>query len=275
MAAAKDSDVALVFVGLSSKIETEGKDRPSMDLPVGQDELIRAVAAVNKKTIVILNAGASITLTKWIDSVPGVIDAWYGGEEGGNAVADLVFGKVNPSGKLPFTFLRRLEDSPSYGNYPGEDLKVHYAEGIYVGYRYFDKHTATAPLFPFGYGLSYTTFAYSNLTFPKVISGEEGTASASVTVKNTGSRSGAEVVQMYIADPSAPIDRPLRELKGFERVQLEPGESKMVTLPVDRRALSFYSTETHGWIAHPGRFEVYVGSSSRDLPLHTAFDLEK
>ncbi len=274
VAAAKESDVALVFAGYAWKLETEGKDRPSMDLPEGQDELIRAVAAVNKKTIVVFNAGGSVGLTKWIDQVPGVIDGWYAGEEGGNAIADLLFGEVDPSGKLPFTFLRRIEDSPSYGNYPGENLKVKYAEGIYVGYRYFDKHTEATPLFPFGFGLSYTSFAYSELHIPKKMSGD-ATAAVSVVVRNTGTRRGAEVVQMYIADPSAKVDRPMRELKGFERVELAPGESKTVTFRIDRRALSFYSEETHGWMAQPGRFEVYVGSSSRDFPLHGAFNLEK
>jgi beta-glucosidase len=274
VAAAKECDVALVFVGLAWKLETEGKDRPNMDLPEGQDELIRAVAAVNKKTIVIVNAGASIGLIQWIDQVPGVVDAWYGGEEGGNAVADLLFGDVNPSGKLPFTFLRKIEDSPSYGNYPGENLKVKYAEGIYVGYRYFDKHTDVAPLFPFGFGLSYTTFAYSKLRVPKKMSGE-AMATVSVLVRNTGSRKGAEVAQLYIADPSATVDRPLRELKGFERVELAPGESKTVSFKIDRRALSFYSTEAHAWMAQPGHFEIYVGSSSRDLPLHGGSELEK
>jgi beta-glucosidase len=273
VAAAKESDVALVFVGYSWKLETEGKDRPSMDLPEGQDELIRAVAQVNKKTIVVLNAGASVGLIKWIDQVPGVIDAWYGGEEGGNAIADLLFGDVNPSGKLPFTFLRKIEDSPSYANYPGENLKVKYAEGIYVGYRYFDKHTEIVPLFPFGFGLSYTSFAYSNLQVPKTIS-YDATAAVSVVVRNTGTRKGAEVVQMYIADPSATVDRPLRELKGFERVELAPGEGKTVTFQIDSRALSFYSTETHGWMAQPGRFEVSVGSSSRDFRLHGTFNFE-
>jgi beta-glucosidase len=274
VAAAKESDVALVFVGYAWKLETEGKDRPSMDLPEGQDELIRAVAAVNKKTIVVFNAGGSVGLMKWIDQVPGVIDGWYGGEEGGNAVADLLFGDVNPSGKLPFTFLRRIEDSPSYGNYPGENLKVKYAEGIYVGYRYFDKHYEATPLFPFGFGLSYTKFAYSKLHIPKTMTGD-ATATVSVVVRNTGTRKGAEVAQMYIADPSATVDRPVRELKGFERVELAPGESKTVTFQIDRRALSFYSQETHGWMAQPGRFEVYVGSSSRNLPLHGVFNLEK
>jgi beta-glucosidase len=274
VAAAKSSDVALVFVGYSWKLETEGKDRPNMDLPAGQDELVQAVAAANKKTIVIFNAGDSVTLTKWIDQVPGALDTWYGGEEGGNAIADILFGDVNPSGKLPFSFLRKLEDSPSYGNYPGVDLHVKYAEGIYVGYRYFDKHPDTTPLFPFGFGLSYTTFALSKLEAPKTMSGD-APATVSVTVRNTGNRKGADVVQMYLSDPSATVDRPLRELKGFERVELAPGESKTLTFPIDRRALSFYSTEQHAWTAQPGKFEVSVGDSSRDLPLHAAFTLEK
>ncbi|HEY4356917.1 MAG TPA: glycoside hydrolase family 3 C-terminal domain-containing protein [Acidobacteriaceae bacterium] len=274
VAAAKDSDIAVVFVGYSWKLETEGKDRPDMNLPAGQDELIQAVAAVNRKTIVVLNAGDSANLMKWIERVPGVMDAWYGGEEGGNAIADVLFGDVNPSGKLPFTFLRKLEDSPSYGNYPGENLHVKYAEGIYVGYRYFDKHSDRTPLFPFGYGLSYTSFALSDLKLPKAMSGETP-GIVSVLVKNTGTRKGAEVVQMYVSDPSATVDRPLRELKGFERVELATGESKTVSFQVDRRALSFYSTEKHAWTAQPGRFEVSVGSSSRDLPLQGAFILQK
>jgi len=274
VAAAKESDVALVFVGYSWKLETEGHDRPNMDLPAGQDELIQAVAAVNKKTIVVFNAGDSVGVMKWIDQVPGLVDAWYGGEEGGKAIADVLFGDDNPSGKLPFTFLRKLEDSPSYGNYPGVNLHVKYAEGIYVGYRYFDKHTDVTPLFPFGYGLSYTSFALSKLEVPKTMSGET-TATLRVTVKNTGDRKGAEVVQLYLGDPGASVDRPVRELKGFERVELEAGESRTVSFAVDRRALSFYSTEHHAWMAEPGKFEVYVGTSSRELPLQGSFTLVK
>lgn len=271
--AARTSDVAIVFAGYSWKLETEGKDRPNMDLPAGQDELIQAVAAVNKKTIVVINAGDSVTLTRWIDQVPGVMDAWYGGEEGGTAIADLIFGDVNPSGKLPFTSLRKLEDSPSFANYPGTNLQVHYAEGIYVGYRYFDKHTETPPLFPFGFGLSYTTFALGDLQVPKSV-GQNGDAIVTATVRNTGQRHGAEVVQLYLADPSAPVDRPVRELKGFQRVDLAPGESRVVRFTLDRRAFSFYSTDKHAWTAQPGRFEVSVGTSSRDLQLHGSFQLK-
>jgi beta-glucosidase len=274
VAAAKSSDVALVFVGYSAKLETEGKDRASMDLPAGQDELIEAVAAANKRTIVIFNSGGPVGVTRWLEKVPGLIDAWYGGEEGGDAVADVVFGDVTPSGKLPFSFIGKIEDSPSYGNYPGTDLHVKYAEGIYVGYRYFDKHPEVKPLFPFGYGLSYTSFALSGLELPKSMNGD-GPVMARVTVKNTGSRTGAEVVQLYVSEPQAPVDRPVRELKGFERVELAPGESRTVSLPLDRRALSYYDVASHAWKANPGRFEVSVGTSSRDLPLHGELTLER
>ncbi|ADW68874.1 glycoside hydrolase family 3 C-terminal domain-containing protein [Granulicella tundricola] len=271
IAAAKDADAAVVFVGYSWKLETEGKDRPDMKLPEGQDEMIRAVAAVNKRTIVVLNAGDSVDLTQWVDQVPGLVDAWYGGEEGGNAVADILFGDANPSGKLPFTFLRRLEDSPSYGNYPGENLHVKYAEGIYVGYRYFDKHIDVPPLFPFGFGLSYTTFQYSDLKVHKGTGDEMATVS--LTVKNTGARKGAEVAQLYVGQPHASVDRPVKELKGFQRVELAPGESRSVQFVLDRRAFSFYSVAKHGWVAEPGSFDLAVGSSSRDIRLESHFVL--
>ncbi len=274
VAAAKSSDVALIFAGYSWKFETEGKDRPNMDLPAGQDELIQAVSAANPKTVVILNNGDPVDLTRWIDRVPTLLDAWYPGEEAGNAVADILFGDANPSGKLPFTFIRKLADSPSSANYPGANLHVNYAEGIYVGYRYFDKHPEVAPLFPFGYGLSYTAFAYSDLKAPKKFPAN-GHAEVHVTVRNTGSRKGAEVVELYVADPHASIDRPIRELKAFSRVELAPGESKVVTLTLDRRALSFWSPTQHTWLAEPGQFTLAVGPSSRTLPLTTTFTLEK
>ena len=270
VAAARSSDVALVFVGYSSKFETEGHDRANMDLPDGQDELIQAVAAANPRTIVVFNAGDPVTLTRWIDRVPGVIDAFYGGEETGHALAAALFGDVNPGGKLPFTFLKRLEDSPASANYPGVNLHVNYAEGIYVGYRYFDKHPEVTPLFPFGFGLSYTSFAYSDLKLPQ---SSTGSLEASLTVRNTGTRAGAEVVQLYLSDPHASVDRPVKELKGFRRVELAPGESKLVTFPLDRRALSFYSPETKQWVSEPGSFEVLVGSSSRDIRARGSFQL--
>ena len=267
VAAARSSDVAIVFVGYSSKLETEGKDRPDMNLPEGQDGLIQAVAAANKNTIIVLNAGDSVDLTKWVANVPAVLDAWYPGEEGGNAIADVLFGDVNPSGKLPFTFLRTLPDSPSYGNYPGTNLNVNYAEGIYVGYRFFDKHQDKSPLYPFGFGLSYTNFSLSKLEAPKTANAQNPMAQVRVTIKNTGNRKGAEVVQLYVGEPSPSVDRPVRELKGFERVELAPGESKVVTFNLDRRSFAFWSTAKHNWQVDTGQFSVSIGSSSRDLPL--------
>jgi beta-glucosidase len=261
---AANSDVAVVFVGNSSKLESEGHDRATLDLPKGQAELIQAVAAVNKNTVVVLQAGSPVLMDSWIGQVPALLAAWYPGEEGGHAIADILFGDANPSGKLPMTFLKEWKDSPAYGHYPGENGVVDYAEGIYVGYRHFDKHNIE-PLFPFGHGLSYTTFAYSDL---KVTPHE-----ISLNVRNSGSREGAEVVQLYIGARHASVDRPVKELKGFSRVALKPGETKTVTFHLDKGALSYYSTATHDWVAEPGAFDVLVGSSSRDIRLKGSLDL--
>jgi beta-glucosidase len=256
VAVASHSDVAVVVVGNAPKLEGEGFDRKSMDLPAGQDELIEAIAAANKNTIVVVIAGAPVTMTKWIGRVSAVVFAWYGGQEAGHAIGDVLFGAVNPSGKLPVTFPKALQDSPAYGHYPGENLHVEYAEGIYVGYRGFDRHNVE-PLFPFGYGLSYTTFEYSGLkiAFPSV----------SVSVRNSGTRAGAEVVQLYLQPPPSRVDRPVKELKGFSRVMLQPGETKTVSFTLDKAALSYYDAAAHDWVAQPGRFTVLVGASSRDI----------
>jgi beta-glucosidase len=263
VAVARHSDVAIVVVGYAPKLEGEGFDRKSMDLPAGQDELIEAIAAANKNTIVVVAAGAPVTMTKWISRVPAVVFAWYGGQETGHAIGDVLFGAVNPSGKLPVTFPKALQDSPAYGHYPGENLHVDYAEGIYVGYRGFDKHNVE-PLFAFGHGLSYTTFDYSELkiAFPTV----------SVSVRNSGTRAGAEVVQLYLQPPPSPVDRPLKELKGFGRVTLQPGESKTVSFTLDNAAMSYYDAAAHDWVAEPGRFTVLVGASSRDIRAKGEFE---
>jgi beta-glucosidase len=233
-------------------------------LPAGQDELIQAVAAVNKNTVVVLIAGSPVLMNGWVGQVPALLAAWYPGEEGGHAIADILFGDANPSGKLPMTFLKEWKDSPAYGHYPGENGVVEYAEGIYVGYRHFDKH-GIEPLFPFGHGLSYTTFAYSDLK----VSAHE----VSLAVRNTGSREGAEVVQLYVGDKHSSADRPVKELKGFRRVVLKPGETKTVSFAIDKSALSYYSTARHDWVAEPGTFEVLVGASSRDIRLSGEFEL--
>jgi beta-glucosidase len=234
---------------------------------------VRAVVAANPKTVVVFNAGAPVNVSKWVNNVPAVVDALFGGQETGTAVAQVLFGDVNPSGKLPFTFINDVKESPTFGNYPGENLHVKYAEGIYVGYRYFDKKNIT-PQYPFGYGLSYTTFEYSNIKVtPAMVSGN-APVQVTLTVKNTGKRAGAEVVQVYVHDVQASVDRPAKELKGFSRVELKPGEAKTVTMSLDRGAMSYYSTEKKDWVAEPGQFEVLVGASSRDIKLKGTFQLQ-
>jgi beta-glucosidase len=242
-----------------------------MDLPAGQDELIEAVEKVNPHTIVVLNTGNPVTMTKWIDKTPALLDIWYTGQEAGQALAYILFGNANPSGKLPVTFPKRFEDSPAYGHYPGENLQVDYAEGIYVGYRYYDTRHVE-PQFPFGFGLSYTTFAYSDLSI--VPSAEHGQA-VTAHVKNTGTRAGAEVVELYVHDGHSKIDRPTHELKGFQRVELQPGESKTVHFTLDRSDFSYWSPNKHAWTADPGTFEIQIGSSSRDIRLHAPLELKR
>jgi beta-glucosidase len=272
---AAKADIAIVVIGRSPELESEDFDIKSLDLPSGQDELISAVAKANKNTIVVINAGGPVIMSKWLDQVPAIVDMWYGGQEAGNAIADILFGNANPSGKLPVSFVKQWKDSPAYGNYPGTNLQVNYAEGIYVGYRYFDTKKVE-PLFPFGYGLSYTKFDYSDLRIlPENASPENSSASqpveVSLQVRNSGSRAGAEVVELYVHDGHASIDRPVQELKGFRRVNLAPGESQMVHFTLDRSALAFYNPTKKDWTVEPGQFDVWVGSSSRDIRAKGSF----
>ena len=268
------ADVAVVVVGRYSKLEAESFDVKTMDLPAGQDELIEAVEQANPRTIVVLNTGDPVTMTKWIEHTPALVEMWYGGQEGGHALASILFGDANPSGKLPVSFPKKWEDSPAYGHYPGENLKVDYAEGIYVGYRYFDTKNVE-PLFPFGFGLSYTTFEYSGLKVsPGKVSGEQP-VEVRLKVKNAGSRAGAEVVELYVHDGHSKIDRPVRELKGFRRVELKPGEEQTVRFTLDRAALSYWSPGKKAWVAEPGRFDIQVGASSRDIRLRAPLELAR
>ncbi len=271
LALAARSDAAVVVVGYSFRLESEGFDRASLDLPAGQDELIGAVAGVNKNTVVVVAAGAPVSM-RWIGKVPAVLYAWYGGQEAGHAIGDLLFGIATPSGKSPATFPVRIEDTTAYGHYPGENLRVEYAEGIFVGYRGFDKHKRE-PLFPFGHGLSYTTFAYDGLKVakPTVKPGEP--VEVSMTVRNSGTRPGAEVVQLYLRDVEASVERPEKELKGFRRVMLQPGETQALTFTLDKAAMSFFDPRKGDWVAEPGAFEVLIGASSRDIRLKGGFSL--
>ena len=274
VSAAAKADAAIIVVGRSPALESEDFDIKSLDLPAGQDDLIEAVSKANKNTVVVINAGGPVVMTRWIAQVPAVLDLWYGGQEGGNAIADILFGEANPSGKLPVSFVKQWKDSPAYGHYPGENLQVEYAESIYVGYRYFDKQKVE-PLFPFGYGLSYTRFDYSDLKVSpnKVSPGKP--VEVSLSVRNSGSRAGAEVVELYVHDGHSSVDRPIKELKGFSRINLAPGEIKDVHFTLDRSAMAFYSTVKKDWATEPGQFDVLVGPSSRDIRLKGSFNLER
>ncbi len=275
--AASHADVAVMIVGRSNKIESEGFDLKTMDLPAGQDDLIQAVEKVNRHTILVLNTGDPVTMGKWIDTTPALLDMWYGGEEGGNALAAVLFGAANPSGKLPVSLPKKFEDSPAAANYPGKDLKVNYAEGIYVGYRYYDTKNV-APQFPFGFGLSYTTFEYKDLkaddtaTFSGANAGQKTVVS--VSVHNTGHRPGAEVVQLYVHQDHPKIDRPAHELKAFQRVELKAGETKTVEFSLDRYAFSYWNPQTRDWALDAGTFEIQIGASSRDIRLKTLLEVK-
>jgi len=271
--AAAQSDLAVVVVGRYSKLEAESFDVKTMDLPAGQDELIEAVEKANPRTIVVLNSGDPVTMTKWIAQTPALLEMWYGGQEGGHALAAILFGDANPSGKLPVSFPKKFEDSPASANYPGVNLKVNYAEGIYVGYRYYDTKNVE-PQFPFGFGLSYTTFEYSDLkvTPGKVPSNQP--VGVSLKVKNTGTRAGAEVVELYLHDGHSKIDRPVHELKRFQRVELQPGQTKIVNFLLDRAAFSYWNPKKNAWLLEPGTFEIQIGASSRDIRLRAPLSLK-
>jgi beta-glucosidase len=265
---AKSSDVALVMVG---DRETEGHDHP-ISLADGQDQLVEAVAAANPHTVVVLKSG-SVILMPWVSRVPAILEAWYPGEEDGNAVAAVLFGAVNPSGKLPITFPKQLADLPASTpeQYPGINGVVHYSEGIFVGYRHYDARRIE-PLFPFGYGLSYTTFAYSHLRIsPAGISfgsHADRVVTVDFDVTNTGKRAGAEVVQLYVGMPSSrAVPEPPKQLKGFERLELKPGETSHAHLELGARSFSYWDMNAHNWRVMAGTYRILIGSSSRDIRL--------
>lgn len=271
-AVAAKTDAAIVVVGNAPSIESEGFDRTTLSLPAGQDELIAAIAKANKNTIVVINAGSPVAMDPWIGQAPAVLMMWYGGQEGGHALANVLFGDFTPSGKLPVTFPRKIEDTPAFGHYPGENLHTEYAEGLYVGYRHYDRANIE-PLFPFGHGLSYTKFEYSDLKVTPDKIGPGRRVQVSLTVHNSGARAGAEVVQLYLHQAKSSADRPPQELKGFRRVMLTAGQSQAVTFTVGPQAMSFYSVAKHAWVAEPSGFDVLVGASSRDIRLKGSFEL--
>jgi beta-glucosidase len=273
---AAKADVVVVAAGFDPDSEGEGGDR-TFALPYGQDELIQAMAAANKKVIVAVTSGGNVDSNAWLDRVPALLETWYAGQEEGKVLAEILLGEVNPSGHLPATFERHAEDNPSFANYypePGTK-RVVYKEGIFIGYRGYE-HNHVKPLFPFGYGLSYTTFKFSNLVVSPESAGANPQVNVTFDVTNTGSREGAEVAQVYISDihaDHAKIQRPDRELKGFERVSLEPGETKHVSVTLDARAFAYWDTSASKWTIDAGKFTVHVGDSVEDTPLSGSVDL--
>lgn len=280
--AARQADVAVIFAGMNheSHLDTEGSDKLDLRLPYDQDELIEKVTAANPRTIVVMLAGAPVEMDPWIGRVPAVVQAWYVGMEAGNALAAVLFGDVNPSGKLPCTFPHKLADSPAHAFGPdvypgtGKDGIVHYREGLLVGYRWFDAKTID-PLFPFGHGLSYTTFGYEHALTTAGGADQNLVAAVECDVTNTGSKAGAEVVEVYVSPVSASVPRPLKELKGFAKVSLQPGERKHVSVPLGARAFAYYSPERKSWVAERGEYKILLGSSSRDIRLTVPFQLSE
>jgi beta-glucosidase len=257
-----------------SGYDTEGADRKDIKLPGGQDELIQKIVQTNPKTVVILYGGGAVEMDAWLAQVPALLYAWYPGLEGGNALARVLFGDVNPSGKLPCTFPKRLADSPAHAldAYPGTNGKVVYKEGLLVGYRWFDTKKIE-PLFPFGYGLSYTTFKYSNLKLVPAPAAPGLPVTVEFELANTGSRAGAEVAQVYVQEASPSLPRPLKELKDFKKVLLQPGEKQKVSVVLGQNAFAHYDPDKKAWVADKGAYKILVGSSSRDLLLDGKFKL--
>jgi beta-glucosidase len=273
-ALAAHADAVLLAVGFDPSSEGESGDR-TFHLPPGQDELINQIAQINKNTVVVITSGGGVDMTAWLDRIPALLQAWYPGQEGGTALAQLLFGEFNPSGRLPISIERRWDDNAVHNSYypkPGEH-KVEYTEGVFVGYRHFDK-SGIKPLFPFGYGLSYTSFAYKNLTIApasepasNAVPSKDQLVTVAFDVTNTGTRAGLEVPQIYVGDRHASVPRPIKELKGFAKVELAPGQSKHIQIALDRRAFSYYDVKTHAWTVAPGDFDIYVAHSSADIEL--------
>ena len=270
VALAKKSDVTIVFAGTSQYFESEGFDRSDLDLPNEQDKLINALSAVNKNIIVVLNSGSPVIMNKWINKVSGVLEAWFSGEEGGNAVADVILGNYNPSGKLPVTFPKQWKDCSAYKTYKMQDSVTDYSDGIFVGYRYFDKNNIV-PLFPFGYGLSYTQFSYSKLMIEPIDNGQK--FKISFQIKNTGELKGADVPQLYLGMVKSKVSRAVKELKAFDKVSLKPQEIKTVEFIINKNVMDYYSDKEEKWLFEPGKVKVMVGNSSKDIKLNGELNL--
>lgn len=261
---AQSADVAVLYIALPSFKESEGYDRPDLDLTEQQIALIKAVSKVQPHTVVVLNNGAPVAMSDWIDDVDAVLESWMMGQAGGAAIADVLFGRVNPCGKLAETFPLKLADTPAHLNWPGDAGEVRYGEGLFIGYRYYDAKEMPV-LFPFGYGLSYTTFEYSNPTVSAQSFKDTDGLTVTVDVTNTGDVAGKEIVQVYVHDQDAGLVRPEKELKGFAKVELQPGETKTVSVQLDFRAFAFYHPEYKEWITEDGDFDILIAASAADI----------
>lgn len=270
---AQSADVALLYIALPTFKESEGYDRQDLDLTAQQIALIKAVAKVQPNTVVVLNNGAPVAMSEWIDDVPAVLEGWMMGQAGGAALADILFGKVNPCGKLGETFPLKLADTPSHTNWPGGAGKVNYGEGIFIGYRYYDAKEMPV-LFPFGHGLSYTTFEYNNAKVSKNKFKDVDGLTVTVDVTNTGKLAGKEVIQLYVHDQMSGLIRPYKELKGFVKVELQPGETKTVSIKLDFRSFAYYHPEYRQWITEDGDFDLLIGASSEDIRCKLTVTLE-
>ena len=268
---ASRSDVAIIFGGLNHDFDTEGRDKDNLDLPYSQVKLINAVAKVNPRTILVLIAGSPVNFRGFINNVPAILWGWFNGMEGGNALADIILGKVNPSGKMPFTLPDSLEQTPPHAlkNYHGDEEPLNYEEDILVGYRWFDAHNLQ-PVFPFGHGLSYTTFNYSDLN----VSSSDDNITISFSLQNTGDRDGAETAQVYVSAPGTEVLRAPRELKGFQKVDLKKDEIKNIVVKINKSDLAWYNEESHSWQIEKGDYKIFVGSSERDIRLKKEIEIE-
>jgi beta-glucosidase len=265
-------DAAVVVVGLNDEWESEGHDRQSLALPGRQAELVERIAAANPRTVVVVNTGAPVDLA-WLERVPAALQLWYAGQEAGNALADVLFGDRNPSGRLPHTVPCRLEDTPAFLDWPGENGRSVYGEGLFMGYRWYDARKIE-PRLPFGHGLSYSRFEWANLraSSARIRAGESLELSLEVT--NRGALAGQEVVQIYVRDRAAKVARPDKELRAFAKVELAPGETRTVRVTLPPRAFAFWDAGSRDWVAEPGEFELVAGASARDLRARVAVTLE-
>ena len=269
---AANADVAVVFAGLPDSYESEGFDRPSLEMPTGHNQLIEAVTSVQSQIVVVLMNGSAITMP-WADRVKAIVEGWLGGQAGGGAIADVITGRINPSGKLSETFPKRLQDTPTFPDFPALNRRASYSEGVFIGYRYYDQKDVE-PLFPFGFGLSYTTFLYTGIKASASSIKDSDGVTIEVAVKNAGNVPGKEVIQLYLHEQNPAVRRPEKELKAFNKIALAPGEEKVVTFKLSKRDFAYYDAELHDWNVRSGKFCVLVGGSSRDLPLKETIEVQ-